>query len=1214
MNQLCHRYLNQNILPLSGRDEDLELLEKQFEVFLRNGTSTFSLVGGGIGIGKSRLIKELETTISKELAEEVVIVHARYLEGNVAALTPILNAFLATISHHSSLSGVLAHLTGGTSASAPFASDTPTLQMLLDAFQETAKRFALVLILEDIHNLDDLSSLDQLFLGLSSISKHVVFTYRMTDAHGVGKGVDHYVRELSLREECPLRTVALHALRSDDVIRLIRLMFEIEPSAELVRHVEQLTHGRPLELRSSLRNLIAQGVLQYNHGVWSEDLLAAASASSIAAEPESVLINRFQQELERLSNEEQAVALHASWLGEQFDLRLLKQALQNDPSVPAMEDDVFHRAVQLLTFKSIIRKATPSIIFAPAGSISPTTETSNAQNCYEFSHPHFWNTILATSRSQVAGRHDLVLRIASFAAESNLPVYSSIFLSISGSPFAIPKSESALATVESFLQWSSAVAQGLWSLEPQQTLRFLIAVRPIRDDITWRFGPELSEPAMRSLLELHSMLVEAIMRGGSWAEAEKELEHAAVLEKFISSRPSESEFSMQFQCLARGKVATLRAITAVTKGNTLEFERWSDLAHRALHSMDAANIERARLLCMLARTKAERFLVTGNLQEADQLLQANLELARSLVDERLDEYSLFYRLAINSKLKQGKDAEASELIQQIIEQARQRRDTITETTFLYQACVAAFSTGHVREAIRFVDQGMIYGRRYGIRFAEIMSNIWRMILAGVELDVEKVKECTGNLDAITAQSSNLLWRISYIEGRATTMNFLGRHQSALDFAEEAIRLADSNEYHSFAAWAHNERGLALIGLGRFSEAHETATQCLELSGQQLMSVRMARTVLAAAEAGLGNAARAEDEIAIVRPLFNDKNPYYLRLLQVEARMRRAQLQTALVRGNKQELRSALQSKAKEMLDLAREWSMPKLEASILEEYKDILDSTDLAPAEVHAFSAPVTKEADPAILHLCTIGAFEVIAPGDPGRQTEDDKGPRRGRDSKVKQLIAMLVVARFEKRQLTKENLADRLWPDSDGAAATASLHTAVKRARLLMGLQESINFSEGNYELSPQVSTDIEALFVESEEIRQLQKKGATFAVAFRYETMLRQLSKGAFFEGLDGMYLDAIRSRLEALKRHIVERLLSINIDRGLLEKAETLCYDLFKEDEFDEQALKSLLMIAAKRKQVSRIPAIFDSYVSRYRKEFKSDPDPDLKKYTESLLAA
>lgn len=1207
MNQVCHRYLNQNILPFAGREHHLASLKSQFDQFANEGHTTYSLIAGAIGIGKSRIIRELERDLIKEYGDEIVLVHARYLEGNVAALTPVLNALSATVSQHTVIRDVLESLpeTKAITSGRLETADTITLQLLLDAAREIGKRFALVLILEDLHNLDDLSALEQLFLGLATVPKHVVFSYRVEGDTQAMRSIDHFVRHLALRDESPLETIVLHEFSGRDIEAIFSILFEIEPSEVLTKEIASVTSGRPLELRTMLRSLISQGILEYHDGVWSESGSGAVLPS--ASEDEPVMKSRFELELARLSNDEQIAVMHASWLGEQFDTRLLRLLLAYDSERSGFVAERFDRVIQLLTFKSIIRKAVPSLFFAAMRSdrSAEQTEGDHAGYCFEFSHPHFWNTVLDASNSVIAGRHDAVIAIANIASRDNLPLYSSAFLSVSGTPFHLVRSSTDREKVERFLLWSSSVAQALWTREPEQTLRFLLAVRPIRDDIAWQYAPELSEPHMQALLDLHSMLIEALMRSGSHAEAEKDLEHAAVLEKFIGNRAAKGEMSSSFQMLARGKVYCLRAMISISKGGTQEFERATEIAYSSLLPLEEELVERARLLTMLARAKADTLLVAGHLQEADRLLENNLEIAKQLADTRPDEHSQFYRLAVNSKLKQGKNREARELIEQIITQARSRRDAITETTFLYQAAVASFSTGDVIDALRYADQGITYGRRYGIRFAEVMSNIWRMIIAGAQRDPERASECIATLDSILSNSANLLWRISYMESRATTMNFLGRHDEALAHAEEAIRLADDTEYRSFAAWAHNEKGIALNGLGRFDNARDTATNCLLLLGQQVLAERTARTVLVGALTGTREWEQAERELEKVRELAFEKSPFYYRIVESEAKLVRGMLGSPEMRSNRFKLISRLKHIVEEMLSLARQWSATMLEQEITSEYREYVAGHSREEQIVKA--AQIREDVVLPKYKMHTLGNFFIE-----DLELSGDEAIRKARDSKVKRLVGMLLIARMEGRTLSKEALADKLWPDSPVDAQTAALHTSIKRARALLGSNSSITFADGKYELASLVISDVEELTREHDEVRQVARRGASFSVAIRYEKLIRGLGRGRFLDGIEEEWVDGVRTRVETLKRMALERLLHLNIDRSAFDRAEALCHELLTEDEFDILAVRSLISIAAKKHQSSRATQIYESFAAKYRKEFRSEPDPSLKRLTESFI--
>src|ERR1700752_756647 len=97
MNSLCHKYLNQNILPFIGRDKELERLHTLFREFLAEGESKYVLLSGESGSGKTRLVREFEDRLMAEYGVTCIVVHARYLESNVAAFTPIVNGFEACL-------------------------------------------------------------------------------------------------------------------------------------------------------------------------------------------------------------------------------------------------------------------------------------------------------------------------------------------------------------------------------------------------------------------------------------------------------------------------------------------------------------------------------------------------------------------------------------------------------------------------------------------------------------------------------------------------------------------------------------------------------------------------------------------------------------------------------------------------------------------------------------------------------------------------------------------------------------------------------------------------------------------------------------------------------------------------------------------------------------------------------------------------------------
>lgn len=1417
MNSLCHQYLNQNILPFVGREGELRRLNSLFREFLDEGESKYVLIAAESGSGKTRMVREFEERLAKEFGETCVIVHARYLESNVAALTPIVNGFEACLNQHSNLkqylqkSGLfppeqIAGFVSGPGESLAgslitrdhlIVGDQPPLQVLLDSFNEIAKRFPLVLVLEDIHNMDDLPVFDQFFLGLSSASKFVVVTERREGGMAIRKAgavgsagpIDasrprdgrsgrhsssNFLREVALREERTSDVIVISDFAVEETRQLFNILFDMEPTPSLLETVHTQTEGRPLRLRTMLRQLVTMGVMLYEGGKWHEDPEAVLGAAVPDAGEQEMLV-RFQREVERLNDLEQTVAMHAALLGEQFDVRLLRKLLWHRLGKEAISDELFHRAIDLLTFKSIIRHATPSISFlvdrpfrgsegsvdrvrpgrTPRGSelggappafsmIDPSLPWGTAgTSCYEFSHAHFWNTILESARDSVAHEHDLILAIVWIAGTERLPLYSSAFLSITSPPFALVvggtlrgrvaseehllelgRPGSMLVEVEHFLDWSAQVVRSLWSQEPQECLRLLLGIRPMRDEIAWRFGPELSEPAMGALLDLHTMLVEAHLRNGFPVEAERDLEQAAVLEKFVqagtddTSRPlkeqsidltptresllparTESRFTPEFQGITHGRIATLRAIICAGRTSYAEFERWATEARTALEivpkvsadrghslhssrtwngrSMDGrpviqqSSIERAYLLTLLTRTKGEALLNAGRFQEADALIEQGMPTAMLLADTRFDEYSLYYRLAVNSKLKQDQNEQASELTRQIMGRAKEHGNTLVETMFLFQAALAAFSSGEVPAALAYCELGISNGRRYGIQSVEIMSYLWRMIIAGVQQDAETVKECSQQLSTLVedarahdhsfavVQSPNLLQRISLIEGRATAMNFLGRYHAALEFAEEAIQLAASHQNDSFAAWAQNEKALALIGLGRFEESVAVAKGCVALSGEQRLAERTAHTALIMAYAGMGRFEEARREVELVRPEYNDRNPYYLRFALAEARLLRLLVGRARTIAERQAVRQRLELQVEDMLKLARSWDAPLLEEQLRKEFEGALpkrislenaDSSDMAAILTSGEQERMRETGVPSI-RLFSFGPLLAEQLGDDRERSfleqQRQKGNiderSSGRDNKVRQLISVLVATRAEVRgsayaseaingramngvrngadrgrsmaqggTVTRETLLDLLWPDSDTSNANG-LHSTIKRARAFLGNPESILLNEEGYQLGPMVETDCEEVLRHYDDVRQARKRNALFSITFHYEQIVKLTDRGPFMGGLYGSWLDGLRTRLATVRRTAAVRLIEIELERGLLGRAEEMCLKLLAQDEFDEEALRGLLMINAKRRQTTNLVRLFDDYSKKLKTELRAEPSKELRTLYSSLIA-
>jgi DNA-binding SARP family transcriptional activator len=336
-----------------------------------------------------------------------------------------------------------------------------------------------------------------------------------------------------------------------------------------------------------------------------------------------------------------------------------------------------------------------------------------------------------------------------------------------------------------------------------------------------------------------------------------------------------------------------------------------------------------------------------------------------------------------------------------------------------------------------------------------------------------------------------------------------------------------------------------------------------------------------------------------------------------------------------------------MVELAQSWDAPLLEEQLQKEFEEILPKRN--ELERARMATPGARE--PAhdfekqqpTIQLFSFGSLDVerIVPlggwersstprengkdgitGQPGMSDH----PSSGRDNKVRQLISLLVLARAEsldsrigrgaaregtKKGVSREHLIDLLWPDSDASNANA-LYSTIKRARAFLGNPEALLLNEEGYFLGPIVQVDCEEAIRHYDEARQARKRNALFSITFHYEQIIKLTDRGPFMSGNYGAWLDGLRTRLATLRRTAAVQLIEIELERGLLERAEEMCFKLLAQDEFDEEALRGLLLINAKRRQTTNVVRLFDNYTKKLKAELRAEPSKELRSLYSSLV--
>jgi DNA-binding SARP family transcriptional activator len=193
-------------------------------------------------------------------------------------------------------------------------------------------------------------------------------------------------------------------------------------------------------------------------------------------------------------------------------------------------------------------------------------------------------------------------------------------------------------------------------------------------------------------------------------------------------------------------------------------------------------------------------------------------------------------------------------------------------------------------------------------------------------------------------------------------------------------------------------------------------------------------------------------------------------------------------------------------------------------------------------------------------------------------------------------------------------LWADSDSSNVANVLHTTVKRARAFLGNPAAIVLTDDGYSLAPIIETDCDEVLRHYNESRQARKRNALFSVTFHYDQILKLSDRGVFMEGIYGPWLEGLRTRLTTIRRTAAIRLIQTELERGLLDRVEDLCHKLLAQDEFDEEALRGLLIVSARRRQPARLVRLFDDYSEKLKKEFRTDPSAELRSLYTKLTTA
>ena len=200
------------------------------------------------------------------------------------------------------------------------------LREIAEAIEALAVGRPLVLVLEDLHWSD--ASTIELVARLAQRREDarlvIVGTYRPTDLIVHEHSLHDVKRELSAKGLCS--ELPLELLSAVEVAEYLGERMDDEMAVTLGREVHGRTEGNPLFMTSVVQELLAEGVVADEDGVWQLRQPAAAAAVAIPGGVRGLIEKQFA----RLRSEHQAVLEVASLTGGEFAAAAVAAGAQED--------------------------------------------------------------------------------------------------------------------------------------------------------------------------------------------------------------------------------------------------------------------------------------------------------------------------------------------------------------------------------------------------------------------------------------------------------------------------------------------------------------------------------------------------------------------------------------------------------------------------------------------------------------------------------------------------------------------------------------------------------------------------------------------------------------------------------------------------------------------------------------------------------------------
>lgn len=259
---------------LIGRTRHIERIKRRLARG-HEGSGSTVIIEGNPGVGKTRLLDE--ASLHAQLAGALVLrVEARSHRGPNAVALALARALLhaapqpatdAAVPH----AGVLGHVLEGLAerASAEFVGlgarqRRARLQSaMLDWFVDVSRHHLLVILIDDLHRVDESSA--ALLAALALAARHHRIVLIATRRLAGRVAAPEPIAALALQA----RRLRVHRLRRQDTAELIKALFGDVPNADtLATWIHGVTTGSPMQIMTLSQHLIDRGIVHYTNGLW----------------------------------------------------------------------------------------------------------------------------------------------------------------------------------------------------------------------------------------------------------------------------------------------------------------------------------------------------------------------------------------------------------------------------------------------------------------------------------------------------------------------------------------------------------------------------------------------------------------------------------------------------------------------------------------------------------------------------------------------------------------------------------------------------------------------------------------------------------------------------------------------------------------------------------------------------------------------------------